>query len=499
MKRREFFKSAMVSLAAVSYPSWKGYAADNQIPIEIPAITGSGEPIAIERKAIEEFRRNLQGRLLLPEDDGYDIARLVRNMVIDKRPALIAQCINNDDVIESVNFARHYQLLTAVKCGGHSVSGKGTCDDGLIIDLSPLQGTSVNPKTQRILITGGSLLSALDEATVPLGLGTTAGTVSHTGVGGLTLGGGFGRLGRRFGLTIDNLKSVEIVTADGQLRYADAEENADLFWGVRGGGGNFGIVTMFEFQLHPMNPQVVGGRIHYPFSQVKDLLKFYGQHSVGAPAELYYDPVIFAPPMGFGKVVYFDVTYSGPLDQADNALRPLYNAGKVLKDELEVIDYVELQKSGDDDDPRGRSQYLKGGFTVDITSGLIDALVDNLEPHPERGSMAFFQQSGEAINRVLPDATAFPHRYANNNLVTGSFWKHGVETAPHIQWSRAYWKKVEKFTDGFYINDEFSETQQQVNRNFLGNYDRLVKIKNKYDPTNLFRLNANIKPSLTAG
>ena len=289
----------MVSLAAVSYPSWKGYAADNQIPIEIQAITGSGEPIAIERKAIEEFRRNLQGRLLLPEDDGYNIARLVRNMVIDKRPALIAQCINNDDVIESVNFARHYQLLTAVKCGGHSVSGKGTCDDGLIIDLSPLQGTSVDPKTQRILITGGSLLSALDEATVPLGLGTTAGTVSHTGVGGLTLGGGFGRLGRRFGLTIDNLKSVEIVTADGQLRYADDQENSELFWAVRGGGGNFGIVTMFEFQLHPMNPQVVGGRIHYPFSQVKDLLKFYGQHSVGAPAELYYDPVIFAPPSVF--------------------------------------------------------------------------------------------------------------------------------------------------------------------------------------------------------
>ena len=186
MKRREFFKSAVISLAAVSYPSWKGYAADNQVPIEIQAVTGSGEPIAIERKAIEEFRRNLQGRLLLPEDDGYNIARLVRNRIIDKRPALIAQCRNNDDVIESVNFARHYQLLTAVKCGGHSVSGKGTCDDGLIIDLSPLQGTSVNPKNRRILITGGSLLSALDEATVPLGLGTTAGTVSHTGVGGLT-------------------------------------------------------------------------------------------------------------------------------------------------------------------------------------------------------------------------------------------------------------------------------------------------------------------------
>ncbi|MDP6441712.1 MAG: FAD-binding protein [Candidatus Poseidoniia archaeon] len=499
MKRREFFKSAVVSLAAVSYPSWKGYADDNTIPIEIPAVTGSRQPIAIERIAVEEFRKSLNGRLLLPEDDDYQVARLVRNRSIDKRPALIAQCRNSEDVQACVNFAHHYQLLTAVKCGAHSVSGKGTCDGGLLIDLSPLQGVSVNPTKRRIFVTGGSLLGRLDEATLPLGLGTTAGTVSHTGVGGLTLGGGFGRLGRRFGLTLDNLKSVEIVTADGQLRYADAEENSELFWGVRGGGGNFGVVTMFEFQLHPMNPKVVGGRITYSFSQVKDLLKFYGEHSVNAPVELYYDPVIFAPPMGFDKMVYFDVCYSGPLDQAEKVLKPLYSAGKVLKDNLETIDYMTLQKSGDDDDPRGASQYLKGGFITDVTSGLIDTLVDNLEAHPTRGSMAFFQQSGGAINEVPADTTAFPHRYANSNLITGSFWPYGVDTAPHIEWSRRYWRKVDKFTKGFYTVDEFSESQQQVNKNFLGNYDRLVKIKNQYDPTNLFRLNANIKPTITAG
>ena len=201
----------MVSLAAVSYPSWKGYADNNTIPFQIPAVTGSRQPIAIERTAVEELRKSLNGRLLLPEDDGYHVARLVRNRIIDKRPALIAQCKNSEDVQAAVNFARHYQLLTAVKCGAHSVSGKGTCDSGLIIDLTPLQGVSVNPTNRRIFITGGSLLSRLDEATLPLGLGTTAGTVSHTGVGGLATGGGFGRLGRKYGLTLDNIKSIQIV------------------------------------------------------------------------------------------------------------------------------------------------------------------------------------------------------------------------------------------------------------------------------------------------
>ena len=496
MKRREFFKSAMVSLAAVSYPSWKGYADNNTIPFQIPAVTGSRQPIAIERTAVEELRKSLNGRLMLPEDDGYHVARLVRNRIIDKRPALIAKCKNSEDVQAAVNFARHYQLLTAVKCGAHSVSGKGTCDSGLIIDLTPLQGVSVNPTNRRIFITGGSLLSRLDEATLPLGLGTTAGTVSHTGVGGLATGGGFGRLGRKYGLTLDNIKSIQIVTADGQLRYADENENSDLFWGVRGGGGNFGIVTMFEFHLHPMNKDVVGGRITFDFKDVKQLLRFHGEHSLEASWDMYQDPVVFAPPMGYGNTVYFDVCYSGPHKDADKAFAPLRKAGKVIHDEIDIIDYRDLQKSGDDDDPRGASQYLKGGYTINISDGLIDAIVDNLEAHPERGSMAFFQQAGGKINTIASDATAFPSRYAEHKLVTGSFWTVGVDTAPHMAWSRRYWKTVSPYTDGFYINDEFSESQKDVNLNFLGNYERLVEIKNKYDPTNLFRLNANIKPTI---
>jgi FAD/FMN-containing dehydrogenase len=289
--------------------------------------------------------------------------------------------------------------------------------------------------------------------------------------------------------------SIEIITADGQLRYADENENSDLFWAVRGGGGNFGIVTKFEFKLHEMNKDVIGGRITFDFKDVKKLLKFHGEHSLEASWDMYQDPVVFAPPGGFGNTVYFDVCYSGPHKDADKAFAPLRKAGKVVHDEIDMIDYRVLQKSGDDNDPRGRSQYLKGGYTINITDGLIDAIVDNLEAHPERGSMAFFQQSGGKINTIASDATAFPSRYAEHNLITGSFWNVGVDTAPHMAWSRRYWKKVSPYTDGFYINDEFSESQKEVNLNFLGNYERLVQIKNKYDPANLFRLNANIRPS----
>jgi hypothetical protein len=496
MKRRDFIANSSMTVSAILFPSWRGFSAENLIPTEILAIKGDGENFSLRKIDIANFRRDLKGKLLLKDDVGYNIARLVRNRIIDKKPALIAQCVDEVDIQKAVNFAREHSILTAVKCGGHSVSGKGTCNNGLIIDLSPFKGTHLEKKNKRVFIKGGSWLGELDAATIPHGLGTTAGTVSHTGVGGLATGAGFGRLARKYGLTIDNMESIEIITADGQLRYANKYENADLFWAVRGGGGNFGIVTKFEFRLHEMNKDVIGGRITFDFKDVKQLLRFHGEHSLEASWDMYQDPVIFAPPGGYGNTVYFDVCYSGPHKNADQAFAPLRKAGKVIHDDVDIIDYRVLQKSGDDNDPRGRSQYLKGGYTVNITDGLIDALVDNLEAHPERGSMAFFQQIGGKANTIPSDATAFPSRFAEHNLLTGSFWNLGVETAPHIAWSRRYWKKVSPYTDGFYINDEFSESQKDINLNFLGNYERLVQIKNKYDPTNLFRLNANIKPTI---
>lgn len=496
MKRRDFLAGSTVAISAALFPSWKGFSAETNIPLVIPAVTGKKEEITIIRSSIVDLKQSLKGRVLLSSDSEYHVARLVRNRIIDKKPALIIQCVDEADIQKAVNFARSHNILTAVKCGGHSVSGKGTCDQGLMIDLSPFRGTKLDKENKRLFIKGGSWLGEMDEATIPHGLGTTAGTVSHTGVGGLATGGGFGRLGRKYGLTLDNIVSIEIVTADGELRYADKNENPDLFWAVRGGGGNFGIVTTFEFKLHEMNKDVIGGRITFDFKDVKQLLKFHGEHSLEASWDMYQDPVVFAPPGGFGNTVYFDVCYSGPHKDADKAFAPLRKAGKVIHDEIDIIDYRDLQKSGDDDDPRGASQYLKGGYTINISDGLIDAIVDNLEAHPERGSMAFFQQAGGKINTIASDATAFPSRYAEHNLITGSFWTYGVDTAPHMAWSRRYWKTVSPYTDGFYINDEFSESQKEVNLNFLGNYERLVQIKDKYDPTNLFRLNANIRPSV---
>lgn len=496
MKRRDFLAGSTVAISAALFPSWKGFSAETNIPLVIPAVTGNKEEITIIRSSIVDLKQSLKGRVLLSSDSEYHVARLVRNRIIDKKPALIIQCVDEADIQKAVNFARSHNILTAVKCGGHSVSGKGTCDQGLMIDLSPFRGTKLDKENKRLFIKGGSWLGEMDEATIPHGLGTTAGTVSHTGVGGLATGGGFGRLGRKYGLTLDNIVSIEIVTADGELRYADKNENPDLFWAVRGGGGNFGIVTTFEFKLHEMNKDVIGGRITFDFKDVKQLLKFHGEHSLEASWDMYQDPVVFAPPGGFGNTVYFDVCYSGPHKDADKAFAPLRKAGKVIHDEIDIIDYRDLQKSGDDDDPRGASQYLKGGYTINISDGLIDAIVDNLEAHPERGSMAFFQQAGGKINTIASDATAFPSRYAEHNLITGSFWTYGVDTAPHMAWSRRYWKTVSPYTDGFYINDEFSESQKEVNLNFLGNYERLVQIKDKYDPTNLFRLNANIRPSV---
>ena len=496
MKRRDFLAGSTVAISAALFPSWKGFSAETNIPLVIPAVTGNKEEITIIRSSIVDLKQSLKGRVLLSSDSEYHVARLVRNRIIDKKPALIVQCVDEADIQKAVNFARSHNILTAVKCGGHSVSGKGTCDQGLMIDLSPFRGTKLDKENKRLFIKGGSWLGEMDEATIPHGLGTTAGTVSHTGVGGLATGGGFGRLGRKYGLTLDNIVSIEIVTADGELRYADKNENPDLFWAVRGGGGNFGIVTTFEFKLHEMNKDVIGGRITFDFKDVKQLLKFHGEHSLEASWDMYQDPVVFAPPGGFGNTVYFDVCYSGPHKDAEKAFAPLRKAGKVIHDEIDIIDYRDLQKSGDDDDPRGASQYLKGGYTINISDGLIDAIVDNLEAHPERGSMAFFQQAGGKINTIASDATAFPSRYAEHNLITGSFWTYGVDTAPHMAWSRRYWKTVSPYTDGFYINDEFSESQKEVNLNFLGNYERLVQIKDKYDPTNLFRLNANIRPSV---
>lgn len=464
------------------------------MPLRIPPTSrpsgATAERWTLKGAALRELKGSLRGRLLLAKSEGYDQARQVLNPSIDKRPALIVQPTGIADVENAVAFARESSLLVAVKCGGHSFSGQSTCDGGMMIDLSAIRGVRVDPGAKRAWVAGGTLLGQVDRETEPHGLVTPLGTVSHTGVGGLTTGGGFGRMARRFGLALDNVTAVDVVTADGKSRHATKVENEDLFWGVRGGGGNFGVVTSFEFQLHPARRQVLGGDIVFPFSKARDVLSFYGEYSAAAPDDLYLDFFMGLPPAGGDATVGLHVCYSGPEGGADRALAPIRQLGTPLADQVKAIDYVAIQKSGDVTDPRAMGTYLKSGFTRAIDSDLVTAIMKGFEGHPARATQVFTQHCGGAIGRLATGATAFAHRYAQQNLLVAVAWKAGDDPTPHTQWARQYWGTLERFTSGFYTNEVADEAAGVVNANYRENYRRLVAVKNKYDSGNLFRLGA---------
>ncbi len=496
MNRRHFCRGSLAAAVAASLSSGQAFSsvlqALTQVTSSINAVTGEGGDVVLEQAAVQELSDSLRGNLLLTGSEAYDQARRVLNKSIDKYPALIVQPSGVADIQNAVTFARERELLVAVKCGGHSFSGKSTCDGGMQIDLSHVRGVRVDPRTRIAYVEGGSHLADLDHEAMAQGLVTTAGTVSHTGVGGLTLGGGFGRVGRRFGLALDNVKAVDIVTADGQFRHASAEENPDLYWGVRGGGGNFGVVTSFEFALHPMQRTIVGGEVVFPIERTKDALKFYAEMSANVPDDLYMDYIMLAPPAADG-VAMIHVCYSGPENKADKVLAPLKKLGTPLANTIKAVDYVAIQKSFDNADPRSGGDYMKAGFTSGINDTLIDAIAENFEPHPDRLSWLFFQHSGGAIGRIDTDATAFAHRYASHSLAAVATWNPGVDSAQHFAYVRQYWKELEPHTRGWYTNEIADEAQSVVNANYQGNFDRLLKVKDEYDPTNLFRLNANIR------
>ena len=496
MNRRRFCQGSLAAAIAASLSGGQAFGAVfhalTQITSNIDAITGDGGDVVLEKAALQELSDSLRGNLLLTGSEAYDKARRVINKSIDKYPAFVVQPSGVADIQNAVNFARERDLLVAVKCGGHSFSGKSTCDGGMQIDLSNFRGVRVDPKSRTAYVDGGSLLAELDHEAMAQGLVTTAGTVSHTGVGGLTLGGGFGRVGRRFGLSLDNVKSVDIITADGQLRHANAKENPDLYWGVRGGGGNFGVVTNFEFALHPMQRKVVAGEAIFPITRTKEVLKVYAELCAGAPDDLYADYIMMAPPAADG-IAMIHVCYSGPENKADRVLAPLKKLGEPMTSTIKATDYVAVQQSFDNSDPRTGGDYTKSGFTNGISEGLINAIADNFEPHPDRLSWLYFQQSGGAIGRVDTDDTAFAHRYSSHSVAPVATWNPGVDSAPHFAYVRQYWAELEPHTRGFYTNEVADEAQTIVNANYQGNFERLLKIKDKFDPTNLFRLNANIR------
>jgi FAD/FMN-containing dehydrogenase len=500
MKRRAFLRSSAALAAAATLPTPRRLEALYRPVIrpraDVRAVSGDGRALTLTTDAIADLAARLRGRVLLAEDVGYDQARMILNPSFDKRPALIAQVTGAADVRTAVKFARENDgLLLAVKCGGHSFSGKSTCDLGMMIDLSPFRAVRVDPIARTARVTGGSLLGQVDHEAMAYGLATPMGTVSHTGVGGLVTGGGFGRLARRFGLSVDNLLSVDVVGADGELHRASADENPDLFWGVRGGGGNFGVVTSFEFRLHPMERQVLGGSIMYPIARAREVLTLFNEHGPSVPDELQLDCVVVIPPGGAPGVAGFTVCYSGAPGQADRALAPLRSLGRAIVDDVRPMDYVALQKSGDTDDFRAQAAYLKSGFVSEIAPGLVSAIVDGIEGHPDRLTQVVFVQGGGAIERVPNEATAFSHRDRLANMLCVIGWPYPTDGSEHVAWIQRFWPALEPFTRGFYANDlEPDMANQVVNENYRGNYERLVRVKNSYDPTNLFRLNANVEP-----
>jgi FAD/FMN-containing dehydrogenase len=336
MKRRQFLNSSIAAAIATSLPTGQALAAAlaamSEVSGDVDAVTGGGASITLEQAAVKELSDSLRGRLLLSGYEGYDAARRVLNPTIDKHPALIVQPSGAADIMNAVNFARERNLLVAVKCGGHSFSGKSTCDGGMQIDLSSFRGARVDTESKTAYIAGGSLLGELDHEAMAQGLVTTAGTVSHTGVGGLTLGGGFGRLARRYGLALDNVAGVDIVTADGKLLHADANEHPDLYWGVRGGGGNFGVVTSFEFKLHPMQRTVIGGDVVFPLKDLAGVLKVYADYAPVAPDDLYLDFVVSSDISKEDGIAILHACYSGPESEAAKVLAPIYKAGTPVND-----------------------------------------------------------------------------------------------------------------------------------------------------------------------
>jgi FAD/FMN-containing dehydrogenase len=499
VNRRHFVRTTLVAAAAVSFHRELALAAltdGSALSADIKAITGDGKEALLSQSAMQEFADSLRGSVALPGSEAYESARQLLNPRVNRYPALVVQPVVPNDVCHAVRLARQENLVTAVKCGGHSFRGDSTCDGGMQIDLSRLRGVRVDPARRTAWVAGGSLLGDLDAEAMAKGLVTTAGSVSHTGVGGLTLGGGFGRLGRRFGLSIDNLLAVDIVTADGELRHASKDENPDLFWGVRGGGGNFGVVTAFEFQLHPMDRQVISGSYGFPFEQARQVFEFAGEFAAEAPDVLQVVPFIGAFP-GNDPVCNISIVYSGPADKAAALLAPIEKAGAVVRNTVKAWDYVSLQKSGDQTDLRANGAYIKSGFVKQITPDIVRELVETFQPHPGRATWMAFGHSGGAIGRVPYGATAFTNREAVHDLLSFVGWPISAgDGSEHVAYVNEQWKVLEPYINGFYVNDVANETQAQVDANYGANLKRLVQVKNSYDPTNLFRLNANIRPAV---
>jgi len=461
---------------------------------QAPLVNSDGR--VVEEAKIDKLKSNLGGKVFRQGEEGYETSRRIFNALIDKHPGIIVQCTGAADVIEAVNFARGEMLVVAVKGGGHNVAGKSLCDGGLVIDLSQMKSVRVDPAAKIARVEPGVRLGEFDHETQGFGLATTTGIVSNTGISGLTLGGGLGWLNGRFGLACDNLVSADVVGADGQLRIASPDENRDLFWGLRGGGGNLGVVTSFQYRLHALGP-VLGGMVLHDLGKAREVLRFYDDFAHDrCPDELSTAAAMLTSPEGKPLIAIL-ACYSGPdLDEGEKVLRPLRTFGPPLADSIKRMKYVEMQRLLDEGSPLRVLNYWKSNF---LRRGLSQEAIDTLSGQavrkPSSLTALVLQQMHGAASRVAAEETAFPHRHQQYDMIIASGWLEPKDTERNIRWTRETWEAMQPFVErGVYVNNLMEEGSDRVKDAYGSNYERLSMLKAKYDPSNLFSVNHNVAP-----
>jgi FAD/FMN-containing dehydrogenase len=475
--------------------------------MDLSMSTTDGSRTAVPGSAIDLFRQSLAGAVLLPGGPGYDDARAVWNAMINRRPGLIARCASAADVAQAIRFARERDLVVAVRGGGHNIAGSAVCDGGLVIDLSSMRSVRIDAAARTARVGGGATLGDFDREAQAHGLATPLGINSTTGVAGLTLGGGFGWLSRGLGLTIDNLLSAEVVTAGGDVIRASAGEHPDLFWAVRGGGGNFGVVTSFEFRLHPVGPEVLAGLVIHPLAAARDVLRFYRDFVPTTPESLACWFVLRkAPPLPFlspdwhgREILALAMCWSGDPAEGARVLAPLRGFGRPLADVVAPQPFTGWQTVLDPLLAPGMRNYWKSHDFRELSDGLIDVLLQHAGVLPDPQSEIAFAQLGGAVSRVPADATAYTHRDAQYVLNVHGRWADSAKDGQCIGWARDLFRAAGPFaTGGVYVNFLTQEEGDRVRAAYGSNYDRLVRLKSRYDPTNLFRGNQNIRPAAYA-
>ena len=473
------------------------------LPDKISAVSLSGKEVLLTASDIKDLRAGFSGQILLAQDGGYNDARRVWNGAFDRHPALIARCTNTADVVRAVNFARSHELLTSVKGGGHSISGQSTCDGGLMIDLGLMKDLQVDKAKRIARAQGGVLLAELDSKAQAAGLVTPLGTAADTGIAGLTLGGGQGRLMRTFGLSCDNVRSYEIVTADGKVLHVSAKQNPDLFWALRGGGGNFGVVTTFEYALHPLEHPVLAGSRLYPYEQTRSVLNAFFELGQKAPNELFLSGGISVvgpgSPVPPGKYVGIEVLYSGKPADGEKLIAGLSKLGKPLMDTIAAKPYVlaQLGETGAAPPalPAGLGFYVKSGFLNGVPDSLVSELVHAADNAPQWFHGIGLGSLGGAVAQIKPTATAYWNRQSQWDVLMFAAWTDHTQDEHNAQVMRELWKAIEPLTKGYYVNTEPSADERRLRETYGDNYSKLLQLKGKYDPANQFRLNANIRPT----